>query len=154
VLGASCQVLRGTDIARARRVSGARRYEDLDCWRLANELKIGVYDLLEKSPAKKDFEFRDQIMSAASSGPSNLAEGFGHYRHKESARYARIAKASLTETHNHLADGVARRHWTAVDAAPLLTMATRAIGATAGWIRYLESTDTPPAHWEPKKKAR
>lgn len=135
-------------------MSGARRYKDLDCWKLANELKVGVYDLIEKSRAKQDFDFRDQIMSAASSGPSNLSEGFGHYRHKESARYARIAKASLTETHNHLADGIARRHWTAVEAAPLLTIATRAIGATAGWIRYLESTDTPPAYWEPKKKSR
>ncbi len=135
-------------------MSGVRRYEDLDCWKLADELKTGVYDLLEKSRPKRTLEFRDQIMSAASSGPSNIAEGFGHYRHKESARYARIAKASLTETHNHIADGVARRYWTAVEATPLLAVATRAIGATAGWIRHLESTETPPAYWEKHKKTK
>jgi len=124
-------------------MAGVRHYEDLDCWKLANELKVGVYQLMNNARAQRDFDFRNQIMAAASSGPSNIAEGFGYYRHKESARYARIAKASLTETHNHLNDGVARGHWTAVEAAPLLSMARRAIGATIGWIRYLERTDPP-----------
>jgi four helix bundle protein len=91
---------------------------------------------------------------AAASGPSNIAEAFGHYRHKESARYARIAKASLTETLNHLGDGVDRRFWTTTQAAPLLTIAKRAIGATIGWIRYLESTATPPAYWEQQKNRK
>jgi four helix bundle protein len=126
-------------------VAGVRRYEDLECWKLANELKVGVYRLVDETRAKHDFDFRDQIRASASSGPSNLSEGFGYYRHKESARYARIAKASLMETHNHLTDGVARRYWTATDAAAFLTLATRAIKATTGWIRYLESTDAPPA---------
>jgi four helix bundle protein len=125
-------------------MAGVNRYEDLECWKLANELKITVYRLVDGSRAKQDFEFRDQIRNSASSTTSNLAEAFGHYRHKDAARYARIAKASLMETHNHLGDGIARKHWTETDAAPLLTLATRAIKATTGWIRYLESTDPPP----------
>ena len=116
------------------------------------QLKSGVYELVANSRARHDFDFRDQIRASASSGPSNIAEGFGYYRHKESARHARIAKASLTETHNHLADGVARRYWTDAEAMPLLTLATRAIGATIGWIRYLESTAAPRAYWESKRE--
>jgi four helix bundle protein len=134
------------------RVAGVRRYEDLECWKLANELKCCVYEIVDTSAASTDVRFRDQLTDAASSGPSNLAEAFGCYRHKESARYARIAKASLTETHNHLRDGVNRRHWTAERVAPLLILADRAIGATIGWIRYLETTTEPPAHWENKKE--
>jgi len=129
-------------------MAGVRRYQDLDCWKLANELKCLVYDLIDASPARTDFRFRDQLTDAASSGPSNIAEGFACYRHKEGARYARIAKASLTETQNHLNDGTHRRHWTAEQVAPLLILNDRAIGATVGWIRYLETTDAPPARWE------
>jgi four helix bundle protein len=110
-----------------------------------------VYELLETVPGKVDLRFRDQITASASSGPSNISEGFACYRHKESARYARIAKSSLTETHNHLNDGVDRRHWNAEQAAPLLILADRAIGATINWIRYLETSETPPAFWETKR---
>ena len=125
-------------------MAGVTRFEDLECWQLANELKIGVYELVETSSAKRDFKFRDQLMDAVSSGTTNLSEAFGYYRHRESARYARIAKASLTETDNHLLDGVHRRHWTIERVTPLRTLAKRAIGATTGWIRYLESSDPPP----------
>jgi len=31
---------------------GVRRYQDLDAWRLANELKREVYALIENSPAR------------------------------------------------------------------------------------------------------
>jgi hypothetical protein len=92
-------------------MAGVRRYQDLECWKLANELKCLVYDLIETSPARKDF-------------------------------------GSLTETQNHLNDGTNRRHWTAEQVATLSILNDRAIGATVGWIRYLETTDAPPAHWE------
>ncbi len=144
----------GTDIAVRWGVAGVRRYEDLACWQLANELKVRVYELIDKSGAKHDFDFRDQLKASTSSATSNIAEGFGYYRHKESARYARTAKASLTETHNHLNDGVERRYWTAVEVAELITLADRAIGATMGWIRYLETTETPPPHWKGDTKRR
>jgi four helix bundle protein len=129
-------------------MAGVTRYEDLDCWMLANELKLRVYDLIERSPANQDFDFRDQLRDSASSGPSNLSESFAHYRHPDAARFARIAKSSLTETHNHLGDGVDRKYWTAEDAAPLLFLAKRAIGATTGWIRHLETSKAPDPYWK------
>jgi four helix bundle protein len=127
-----------------------RRYQDLDCWRLANDLKREVYALLAESPpAARDLDFVSQIRDAASSGPANISEAFACYRHKESARYARIAKCSLTETHNHLGDGVDRGHWTAGRIAAGLKLADRAIGATTRWIAYLSSSDDPPPHEDP-----
>ena len=56
----------------------------------------------------------------------------------------RIAKASLTETHNHLRDGVDREHWTEERCRPVLILADRAIGAATGWLIYLASSDDPP----------
>ena len=122
-----------------------RRYEDLDCWRLANDLKRAVYALLEESlSARRDLGFASQLRDAASSGPANISEAFACYRHKESGRYARIAKSSLTETHYHLGDGVDRGYWTAERITIERKLAERAIGATTKWMAYLSSSDEPP----------
>jgi len=122
---------------------GVRRYQDLDVWRLANELKIKIYGLVEASTAKDDRRFSDQIKDSAASAPANLAEGFGYYRHPEFARHTRTAKSSLMETHNHLGDGVDRRHWSASEARPLQDLADRAIGACVRLLAHLETSDAP-----------
>jgi four helix bundle protein len=127
-------------------------FEQLQCWQLANELKQNVYALIDRTSAKSDVKFCEQIKGSAASGPSNIAEGFGHYGHGDAARYARIAKASLTETRNHILDGIDRRHWTPDDADPLLQVAKRAVAATTGWLAYLKSTPTPLARWERSKR--
>jgi four helix bundle protein len=57
-------------------MAGVRAFTDLDCWKLANELKLGVYALIETGGASRDFDFRDQIRDAAASAPRNIAEGF------------------------------------------------------------------------------
>jgi four helix bundle protein len=122
---------------------GARHYWDLEAWQLADALKKIVFALIEHSAARRDREFCDQIRNAASSAPANLAEGFGAYRHPEFARYARIARASLHETHHHLADGADRRYWSADEARDAQKLADRAIGATTRLVRYWEQSDTP-----------
>jgi four helix bundle protein len=120
-----------------------RRFQDLDAWKLADELKKKVYALLDRSNARTDRRFCEQITAAAASTPANLAEGFGYYRHPEFARQTRFAKSSLMETQNHLHDGVDRQFWSAAQADPLLHLADRAIGACVRLIAYLETTDTP-----------
>jgi len=122
---------------------GAKRYQDLVAWQLANELKKKVYALIDASSARDDRKFCDQLKDSAASATRNLSEGFGCYRHPEFARYVRIAKSSLTETHNHLGDGVDRGHWPPQHAAPLQELADRAIGACVRLLRYLESTEAP-----------
>jgi len=103
----------------------ATRYDELEAWQLANELKQKVYALVEGSSARSDVRFREQIRDSAASATSNLAEGFGYFRHPEFAKHTRIANASLHETHAHLADGVDRRHWSPADTAPLQGLAAR-----------------------------
>ncbi|HYM23339.1 MAG TPA: four helix bundle protein, partial [Vicinamibacterales bacterium] len=58
----------------------ARRYEELEVWQLANELKLEVYALTKDGPASKDFKFRDQIRDSAASNSKNIVEGFGRFR--------------------------------------------------------------------------
>jgi four helix bundle protein len=75
------------------------------CWRLSYELKCEVIAFTSTGPAAKDFKYRDQIQDASASGPGNIAEGFGRFRARDSARFYEIARASLIETQNHLIDG-------------------------------------------------
>ncbi len=135
------------EIASPQRM-GVKRFQDLVCWQLSSELKREVYALVDRTSANYDFKFRDQIKDSAASAPSNIAEGFGAYRHRESARYARIAKSSLTESQNHLLDGIDRGHWTATDVEALMGVARRALAATVKWIAYLTKTEAPGAYWE------
>lgn len=83
----------------------------LGFWRLANELKLGVYGLIGSGPASRDLEFRSQIRNAAASAPRNIAEGFGRYYPREFSQYLRVANGSLMETSNHVRDGVDRGYF-------------------------------------------
>ena len=72
--------LQGTAVAWALRMC-TQRYEDLEIWRLANELKEKTYELIDKTSARTDFKFRDQLRDSLSSATVNIAEGFGYYDH-------------------------------------------------------------------------
>src|SRR5438309_7709153 len=126
----------------------ARRYDELDAWQLANELKLGVYKLTESGTVTRDFAFYHEIREAAASGPNNIAEGFGRYRPAQFRQFLDIAIASLTETEGHLRDGVDRKHFTAKEIAPLVPLAARARGAAIGLKAYLKDAKPP----EPRRR--
>src|SRR5215831_21419495 len=86
----------------------AKRYEDLVCWQLADELEKLVIALTETGPVTRDFKFRDQIRDSSSSATRNMAEGFGRFRPREHANFLRIAKASLMEKHSSARSGFNR----------------------------------------------
>jgi four helix bundle protein len=130
-----------------------RRYEDLEAWKLADEVKRRVYDLVDTSTARLDFGFRDQLRASAASAAVNIAEGFAYYRHREFARHVRIARAEIIETQAHLADGIARGHWPAERAEPIQQLANRAKGATTGLLKYLTMTEAP-TKWPEARRRR
>src|SRR6266545_7313275 len=130
-------------------MAGAKSYTELDAWRLANDLKLGVYALIRSAEVQRDFEFRDQIRNAAASAPRNIAEGFGRYVPRDFAQYLRIANGSLMETANHLRDGVDRGYFTADQISDLLILAKRSSAATTHLIKYLQHAPNPRTHERP-----
>lgn len=123
----------------------AYRFEDLAAWQLAVELKALALALLRHPGAARDFKFRDQLADAAASAPRNIAEGFGRYRHVDFANFVRMARASEQEVLNHFRDAVTRGYLPEADFPAHLHLARRALKASAGLIRYLESTPDPPS---------
>ena len=94
-----------------------RNYQDLICWQLAHDLQCEVWAITASGAVNRDFKFRDQIRDSAASAPRNMAEGFGRFRRREFARFLEIARGSLTETHNHLRDGLERGYFSESDQA-------------------------------------
>jgi four helix bundle protein len=127
----------------------ARRYQDLDCWQLSNDLKQRVYAFIAKPPASKDFEFCDQIRRSARGAPRTIAEGFGRFRPKEFARYLEFARASLMEPQNHLGDALDSKYITADEHAALFELSDRAIGASTRLHQYLVTRKTGPGTKNP-----
>ena len=123
----------------AHRMQSARRYQDLVCWQLADELEQLVFELTATGPASKDFKFRDQIRDSSSSVTRNMAEGFGRFWPREHARFLRIAKASLMETHNSARAGLKKGYFTSTDTDRMQLLCGRSGKAALGLIKYLES---------------
>ena len=120
-------------------MAGVRRFEDLDCHKLAVEVRREVLRLTRRSHVRNDRKFCDQIRDSARSGPRSIAEGFARFNPKEIERFVSYAKGSLAETKNHVADGVDDGYFTAEEGEHLRSLIARTIGALVRWMRYLES---------------
>jgi four helix bundle protein len=131
----------------------AKRYQDLVCWQLADELERLVIELTETGPASRDFKFRDQIRDSSSSATRNMAEGFGRFRPREHANFLRIAKSSLMETHNSARSGFNRGYFSASDTERMQRLCGRSGKAATNLVRYLESVDGPGKR-PPRKRRR
>ena len=118
-------------------MAGARHFRELICWQLARELKLALYEAIERPSIRKDFKFCDQVREAARSGPRNIAEGFGRRTHAEFARFLDVARGSLAECQNHLQDAVDLGYLDAAEFTRLNTLAQRTSGAVARFQRYL-----------------
>ena len=79
-----------------------RPYQQLIVWQEAHRLCIDVYRVTKSFPSDERFRLVDQLCRAASSVPTNIAEGSARRSHAEQARFYDIAKASLEEVHYHL----------------------------------------------------
>ena len=125
-------------------MAGFKDFREIAAWQLAHQLKLRV-DLFLLSPDfRRHYKFSEQLSDAVRSGPRNIAEGFGRYRHKEFAQFVRIAKGSESEVLNHLLDARDQRLITEDELALTEELTQRAMKAATGLIRWLESHPDPP----------
>jgi four helix bundle protein len=122
---------------------GFHRFEDIIAWQIANRLKLKVLALCRRESLKRDDDLYKQLISAARSGPRNIAEGFGRWRHRDFARFVRQAKASEIELLNHFLDARDSGHISEEERAGLSHTARQAIKAANGLIRSLENSPDP-----------
>ena len=79
-----------------------KRFEDIECWKIARDLSRMVYSLAKGTAFARDFGLRDQITRAAGSTMHNIAEGFDAETNPEFIRFLRFSKRSATEVQSQL----------------------------------------------------
>ena len=122
---------------------GWKSVEEIDACRLAVELRDDIGRLTESGRASKDYSFRDQIRDSAASITKNIAEGFDRYYHGEFGHLVGVAKGSLGETIDALKEAKAKKYVSEEEFERLHALAERARKATAGLLRYLQSSEAP-----------
>ena len=121
----------------------AKDFTELVAWQRSDELRRFVIEITARPSVARDFRFCNQCKDAARSAPSNIAEGFGRWSHRDFARFLQIAIGSLKETRDLLIDAHARGYITGEELQWSTVVAKRANAACAGLIRYLKNTPDP-----------
>ena len=79
-----------------------RSYRDLIAWQKAMDLAVAVYKATDTFPRGEMYCLAGQMRRAATSVPSNIAEGQGRGATKEYLRFLRIARGSVQELETQL----------------------------------------------------
>ena len=77
-------------------------FRQLKIWQKSHQLVLELYRITASFPRAETYGLTSQIRRAASSIPSNLAEGCGRNGDAELARFCHIAGGSASELEYHL----------------------------------------------------
>lgn len=135
-------------------MAGWKSVEEIVAYRVSAKLRDEIIEIAKRPPISKDFKFREQIVTAAASAPSNISEGFDLYKHGRFSYHVGVAKASLAELENHLKDGRNRGYLDDPTCNRLEAMRLEAWRTALGLYKYLKTTEAPPASWEESPPAQ
>jgi four helix bundle protein len=121
----------------------ATKFTDLVCWQLADELRRLVLEITAQSHVTRDFRYCDQSKDAARSAASNIAEGFGRFRHRDFANFLHYAIGSLSEVQDLLIDGHERGYVSDTQLANGKRLVVRSKSACVALKAYLLRTPVP-----------
>jgi four helix bundle protein len=74
-----------------------QNYKDLNVWKKAHALVLYVYKQTTGFPKAEQFNLTSQLRRAATSIPTNLAEGCGKFTQSDLANYLQTALGSSNE---------------------------------------------------------
>src|SRR5213594_281895 len=74
-----------------------KNFRQLKVWEKSHELALAIYHITALFPREETYGLTSQIRRAASSIPSNIAEGCGRDGDAELARFCTIARGSASE---------------------------------------------------------
>jgi four helix bundle protein len=75
-----------------------QRFTELKVWQRAHALVLGVYQSTTAFPNDERFGLTSQLRRAATSVPTNIAEGSKRASPREYAHFLNVAEGSLAET--------------------------------------------------------
>ena len=115
-----------------------KTFEELECYKLARELRIAVSKFCKTLPREEEYRLKDQIIRSSRSVTANISEGYGRHHHQENAQFCRTARGSLTETLEHLNTALDEEYLTDDQYAELRKMLEETWKVLNGYIAYLK----------------
>ena len=97
----------------------AQSFKDLIAWQKAMHLADAIYDATAEFPQAETFRLADQMRRAATSIPSNIAEGQARFSKRDFRRFLRDARGSLAELETQILLSQKRRYIDALCATSL-----------------------------------
>lgn len=82
--------------------SKIKTFTDLNAWKEAHKLVLGVYEYTKSFPKEENFRLTNQLCRAVVSVSSNIAEGFSRNSAKEKSHFYAMSLGSLTEVENQM----------------------------------------------------
>jgi four helix bundle protein len=122
-------------------MASATSFEDLNCWKIATELRREIGMVIKTFPSDERYELVSQIRRASRSVTNNLAEGSGRYNYKEYIRFCRISRASLNEVLDHLIIATDEKYINAGQLAAFRSKIEKTRALINGFISYLQKQD-------------
>jgi len=118
-----------------------KRFEDIESWKLGNELcsKIGKH--IDEGRFKKNYRLIDQMEGSSGSIMDNIAEGFERGTKAEFVLFLGYAKGSSGEFRSQLYRALNRGYITQVEFDELYSLTTSISGKLQKFIEYLLKTE-------------
>jgi four helix bundle protein len=120
------------------------KFEDIEAWQKARELKKAIYASSNDSAFARDFGLREQIRRASVSIMSNIAEGFGRGGNKELIQFLFIAKSSAAEVQAQLYVALDAGYLDKEKFQELYDLSNNTCRLIGGFIRYLKAQVPQP----------
>ena len=79
-----------------------QRFEDLEIWKNARELRKKIRSISESTSLRNDYSLKDQILRSSGSCMDNIAEGYERDGKKEFIQFLYISKSSIGETRSQV----------------------------------------------------
>lgn len=80
-----------------------KTFEDLECWKACRSLRLFVAKrVLPALPKDERYRLGDQVLRAARSTTSNIAEGYGRFHYLDNAKFCSNSRGSCWEVLDHL----------------------------------------------------
>jgi four helix bundle protein len=130
----------------------AARYEDLDVWRLCDEIRRLVHEETARDAARADRKFCQQILDSAEDAVADIAEGFGRFNPREFAQFLGYAITSTAEVRERTRFAFARQYFRPETAARLIVLCVRADKALRALRRYLWTVAPQDVPYHPSSR--
>lgn len=113
-------------------------FENLEAWKSAKELRRTVAKLRRNFPPHEKFVLTQQVTKSSRSVSANISEGYGRYHYKDSTRFCRIARGSLTETLDHMIEANDEGYINEKDLQEIRQRYARCLKLLNGYVKYLK----------------